>query len=103
MFRRVLPLFLVFLLVSGITDDLFASFTPDPDDDVLAAANNTYLSARAAHEQLGERGRPSPPPGGRPAPAPRLSPAPRTDRPAGLAPPPLTGTGLLYALMSLQR
>jgi len=65
--RRVLPLFLTALLLFGITDDLFASFTTDPQDDVLAAANNTYLSARAAHDQMRQQHGHRPSPAGLPA------------------------------------
>jgi hypothetical protein len=101
--RRALPLFLAFLLVSGIADDLFASFTADPQDDVLAAANNTYLSGRAAHDQLRDQGGIPPSPGGLPAVLPdRPAAAPGPGRSPGRAAVPRTGTDLRYNLMSLQ-
>jgi hypothetical protein len=102
--RRALPSFLAFLLLFGIADDLFASFTADPQDDVLAAANNTYLSGRADHDQLGERGGLPPSPGGLPTALPELSAAACCpDWPDGRAPVPRNGTDLLYHLMSLLR
>jgi hypothetical protein len=100
--RPVLPLLLVFLLLSGITDDLFASFTEDPQDTDLAAANNTYLAMRDAQDQLPELGPALPSsrsPRGLP---PGLGAAP-PGRPAGRISVPRGGTKLLYALMSLQR
>ena len=104
MHRRAVPLFLTFLLLFGIADDLFASFTADPQDDVLAAANNTYLSGRAAHDQLREPGGLPPSPGGLPAALPDLpAAASAPERSAGGTPMPRTGTDLLYNLMSLQR
>ena len=97
--RRVLPLFLVFLLLSGITDDLFARFTAEPNDEVLAAANNTYLTVRPTHSRLRDPASP-PPPGARPALEP---PTARPRQPARPTDGPLTGTDALYLLMSLQR
>ena len=102
--RRALPLFLVALLLSAMADDLFASLTADPHDDVLAAADNTYLCARPAHDQLRHQGNPLPSPRGLFQSAIALPAAPpRPGRPAGTPLAPRSGTDLLYALQSLQR
>jgi hypothetical protein len=98
--RRVLPLFLVFLLFSGITDDLFARFTAEPNDEALAAVNNTYLTGRPTHGRLRDPARPLPPPDARPVLEP---PAALLRRPAPPPAGPLTGTDALYLLMSLRR
>jgi hypothetical protein len=100
--RQVLPLLLVFLLLSGITDDLFASFTEDPQDTDLAAANNTYLAARDAHDQLPELGPTLPPSRSLRGLPPGLG-VPPPGGPAARISVPRSGTELLYALMSLQR
>jgi hypothetical protein len=100
--RQLLPLLLVFLLLSGITDDLFASFTEDPQDTDLAAANNTYLAGREADDQLREPDPALPAPGSPRGTAPDLG-APPPGLLAGLTRVPPGGTERLYALMSLQR
>src|SRR5689334_8205206 len=97
--RQLLPLLLVFLLLSGITDDLFASFTEDPQDTDLAAANNTYLTGREAHNQLREPGPAMPSPASPRGAAPDLG-APHLHALAGRTRVPPGGTELLYALMS---
>jgi hypothetical protein len=100
--RRVLPLFLVFLLFSGITDDFFARFTAEPGDEVLAAANNTYLTGRPTDGRLRDPASPPPPAGARPGlELPDAAARPR--RPARPTGGPLTRGDPLYLLMSLQR
>jgi hypothetical protein len=104
MCRPALPLLLVLLVLVGITDDLFASFTADPEDDALAAANNTYLSGGTAHEQRCEQGRLLPsldcPPVGIPG---SPTAGPLSPRPDELTAAPPTGANPLYRLMSLRR
>jgi hypothetical protein len=102
--RLALALFLVFLLFFAIADDLFASFTADPGDDALAAANNVYLSGQATHDLQRVHASPLPSLDGL-APA-LLGPRPAAllgERPAGFTAAPLTGADPLYRLMSLQR
>jgi hypothetical protein len=103
MFRRVFRYFLVFLLVSSVTDDLVASLTPDPADDFAAAADNEFLFETTRDDHAG-----------------RQSPLPSfPEEPArtafgfspGFSPPRLVRTpdltflrpDPLYCLMSLQR
>ncbi len=100
--QSVLPLFLAFLLVFGIVDDLFAACTADPADDVLAAANNTYLCKREEPTRLAQGSLALPARTFR-----TLSPGcwPGAARlPADVAPPLFlpAGARLLYLLASLQ-
>ncbi|MBV9123614.1 MAG: hypothetical protein JO112_09670 [Planctomycetes bacterium] len=48
---KVYPLFLILLLVSAFTDDVWAKTTPQHADDVLATVNNDYLSLSSQHPQ----------------------------------------------------
>jgi hypothetical protein len=102
--RRAFPIFLILLLVFAMADDVLASFTADPGDDVLAAADNTYLSARPAHDQRREQGHPLPSldslaPSSFGLPAAVAIPA--SPDPVRAAHP--TGDDRLYLLMSVQR
>jgi hypothetical protein len=53
MVRRVFPYFLVFLLLSSLTDDFVASFTPDPADDLAAATDNEFLAEKPVDAHAG--------------------------------------------------
>jgi hypothetical protein len=103
MVRHVFPYFLLFLLLSSLTDDLIASFTPDPADDIAAAADNEYVTEVGWDDSVGLR---SPLPPFQETPH---HPIGRTRRGLFLSPLPWTvshrcrWSDPLYGLMSLQR
>jgi hypothetical protein len=95
---------LIVLLLSGLTDDLWASGTADPFDDVLALENNEYPLVVLAHPYRRLPGHEVPPPAAFHTPAVRsfLS-APAWDRHADADGPFPGSPQAQYALMSLQR
>ncbi len=99
MARQVFPFFAAFLLLFGMADDWLARRTAEPADDLLAAADNTYIppAARPAGRARATADSPA---------APCLPPAPGIPLLAGLTPLSAAapaGRDLLYLFMSLRR
>jgi hypothetical protein len=98
---KALPCFLILLLASASVDDIWASFTPDPDDDVLTLEDNEFLQPTPQREQTPALELAFPQPADS-AVAASASPSAAVGHPWD---PPSSGAApaLLYVLMSLQR
>src|SRR5437588_735806 len=86
-----------FLLLSCHLDDLSASVTPDPDDDVLTGANNDFLLS-VSQRQPERSQRADGPPGSCPLAFSPLAASTPEARPVSSAPSESGGTSLLYRL-----
>jgi hypothetical protein len=101
--RCALALLLIFLLLFAIADDLFASFTADPEDDVVAAADNVYLSGPATHDLAQQHDSPRPALDCvAPAPSATGATAAPAEAAGHLTAAPRSGAGRLYLFLSLR-
>jgi hypothetical protein len=103
--RKGFAYLLVLLLSSTTTlDDRWAAATEDPSDDALAAENNEYLPSPPQYQQKRSAAGDLPLPGvWHAVTANPFAASPARGVPVGAPSAALSGTPLLYLLMSLQR